>query len=123
MLASRLQKSAESAHPHVIAIIREKQPMAATVNPQHPGHSPLCPWSWRISSAPSDRPKCILFASFFAVRQYSGSVAVVALIEDPTDSGQTRILTNSSEQAAIPITSSLRNWVSGVRIPPGAPQF
>src|SRR5579872_1480335 len=66
--------------------------------------------------------ECILSASFFVVRQYSG-LGVVTLTESHADAGQTRLLTNRSEQHATPRTTKLRNWVSGVRIPPGAPLF
>src|SRR4029077_8273177 len=85
------------------------------------GQGPLSPCSWRASSGPSNRPECILFASFFVVRRYSGPAVIVAFTENVANSGQTQPLTNSSEQGATPCTSKLRNRVSGCGIPPGAP--
>jgi|SRR5579884_2940256 len=60
-------------------------------------------------------------ASFFDVRRDSGSVAIVVLTNKVATPRQAQPLTNGSEEASAPIASSLRNWVSGVRIPPGAP--
>jgi hypothetical protein len=56
---------------------------------------------------------CILSVSFFVVRQYSRSVAVVGLAISTAGSGQRQPLTDSSEQAASLCATSLRNWVSG----------
>ena len=91
---------------------------------------------WRPSSAHDNRAKAryvlgsgkrrqlrptLRSASFFGVRRYSGSVAVVALVNILADTGQARLLTNRGEQVATPFTTSLRNRVSGGQIPPDAP--
>ena len=75
----------------------------------------------RRHCTPTNRHMCILFASYFFVRRRSRLFALGGSPEEALYSSQTRTLTSSSEQAATPSTTSLRNWVSGVRIPPGAP--
>ena len=75
------------------------------------------PWFWKASWSLSIPLQCILFASFFVVRRYSGSVAVVGFAETLADSGHRRALTNGREQAATPFTTRLRNWLSRATLP------